>query len=147
MITKTAAQLASQEALDYFTGKKKRLNSQIPQITKPKPKNKYPILLIIFAIIPAVFFLPIKTGYKVKGSININKNIASNQEIKFEDNQGNILETETNEKGQFELNLQEGNYKIYFSKNVSKKYLKPETTPFIIKVNRNLENIKIYVPM
>jgi hypothetical protein len=153
MTIKTPAQSAS-DVIDIITGRTIRLNSQIKKIPEAKPDNHLktkfvtPLVLLIILLLSPVFVTKslLARKFQIKGSVNVRKRAAADQEINFFYEKENIQKIQTDSLGNFHLKLSEGTYKIYFSENVSKKYSEPETTPLSIKVNRDLENIKIYIP-
>lgn len=138
---------ASQAARNAIANRKKIIffgKNKIEQKPKLKIKKIYfiaPILLILL-LCP---FLLLEKKYEVKGSIGLKGNF-TNQQINFLDQEGNIKQTLLDENNSFQIKLRKGNYKIYFTESFPKKYLSPETSPLSIVLNRNLENLKIYMP-
>lgn len=143
---KPASEVAA-EALDYLrTGKRKVVfgKNKTPIKSKPKIKKRYfaIIFIVILIFCPLLF---IEKKYQIEGSINIGGQIIKNHKIYFLEKEGAIQSVVSNENGNFNIKLKKGFYKIYFEKNAPRRYLMPETTPFAIKLSRNLKNIRLYV--
>lgn len=143
-IEQTASEAAS-NALDYLNGKKSRIIIGQTKIeTKRKSKLKYLLLVFIVAFV-FPFFLTTKK-YQVKGSVHINGNFAKNHQINFLDKNDNLIKIESDNSGNFQLSLKEGIYKIYLTGAKFKKYSNPKTTPFSLKLSKNINELRIYVP-
>lgn len=135
---KSASEVAS-EILDDFKHGRRKIVFGTEKNIKPKKNKKFLFLaLLIICFVP---FLLIKKEFQIKGSINV---FGKNCEIIFLDEEEKS--TISNEQGDFSIFLKEGIYKIYIKENVPEKYKNPETTPFLIKLNRDLENIRIHIP-
>lgn len=145
-IKKSAAQSASEALDDIKHGRRKVIfvKEKINVKEKIKPKNNKKFLLFgflcSFCLIP--FFI-IEKQYEIKGSINV---LGKNCEIIFSDKEEE-KSTISSVQGDFSIFLKKGIYKIYIKEeNVPERYKMPETTPFSIKLSRDLKNIRIYIP-
>lgn len=146
----TTASFAAGDALDHLLGRKFKV---VIGGVKPKEKSKriwrLPLLLTIAFLIFLSMFLFGKDdkrhvkGFAFAGNMPI-------QKIKFFGSDGDLHEATTNGDGVFAIKLKEGAYKICFDelpgpKNQSRRYSRPETTPLSIKLNRDLDNVRISV--
>lgn len=141
LIEKKSAAQAASETLDDIKHGRRRVVFVKEIKTKKKTNKKFLLLgsLILFCLTP---FLLIEKQYQIKGSINV---LGKKSEIIFI-NEKEEKSTISNEQGDFSIFLKKGIYKIYIKENAPERYKMPETTPFSIKLNRNLENIRIYIP-
>jgi hypothetical protein len=142
----TAAQAAS-EALDIINNKKPRfvIGKKTVEEKKTKYFSKYFLLIFIVAFL-LPFFITQQKKYKVEGSVHINGKFAKDQEINFLDKNKKLIKIKSDNSGEFKLDLAEGIYKIYLTGSGFKKYSKPETTPFSLKLSKNMEELRIYIP-
>lgn len=135
------------EALEYLrTGKRKVVFGKSKMQIKAKPKIKKRYFVLVFVLI--LLFCPlllIEKKYQIEGSVSIGGQIIKNHKIYFLEREGAIQSVVSDENGSFEIKLKKGFYKIYFEKNAPRRYLMSETTPFAIKLSRNLKNIRLYV--
>ena len=143
-IERSAAQSAA-EALDIINNKKPRIIIGNKTIEEKKSKSKY-FLLIFIVVFLFPFFINTTKKYQVQGSVHIDGKFAQDHEINFLDKNRNLIKIKSDELGKFTVKLQEGIYKIYLTGKKFKKYSKAETTPFSLKLNKNMEELRIYIP-
>lgn len=143
-----SASQAAAEALDIVNNKKPRIvigRRITEEEKKPKSFSKY-FLLIFIVVFLFPFFINTTKKYQVQGSVHIDGKFAQDHEINFLDKNKNLIKIKSNELGKFTIKLQEGIYKIYLTGSKFKKYSKAETTPFSLKLNKNMEELRIYIP-
>lgn len=148
-VVKPSASEVATEALEYLRTGKRKIVFGLPKQPKHKTKNKiklkYFVMLFLFCLLFCPFLF-LEKKYEIKGSVHIGGNFIKNHQMYFLEREGEIKAIYSDELGNFNIKLKKGFYRIYFEKNAPKKYLMPETSPLAIKLSRNLENIRIYVP-
>lgn len=153
----TTAQIAAEEAYkDLLSGRagikaanfrlKQSLLGKEHQKIKNKINYKYFLFFILFIIILSPMFFLYERTYHIKGTVSVEGNLAKNCKLNFLNKENYDIHCITSDdKGKFAINLKKGFYKIYLDIPI-KQYSRPETSPFAIKISRNLENIRLYVP-
>lgn len=133
---------ASQAAEQAYRNLKSKVRFVPKQKIEPKKKKHYKLLFLL-VFFPAFAFLYPSNYYKVEGNIHINGSFAENTNIFFYNKQNKeIVSVESGKDGNFTIWLKKGYYKIFFKEI----YKNPETSPFSLKMSRNLKNLKIYIP-
>lgn len=142
-----SASEAAADALDIVNNKKPRIviGKIITEEEKPKYFLKH-FLLIFIVVLLFPFFTNTTKKYQVKGSVHIDGKFAQDHEINFLDKNKNLIKIRSDELGKFTIKLKEGIYKIYITGSKFNKYSKAETTPFSLKLNKNMEELRIYIP-
>jgi hypothetical protein len=144
------AQIAAEEAYkDLISGRAgvRTANFKLKQTLYQKEKNKinYKYLFyFLFIIILSPLFFIYENKYEIKGTVSVDGNLAKNCKLNFLD-KSELYSVVSDNEGEFIIKLKKGFYRIYLDVP-SKKYSSPETSPFAIKLSRNLENMRIYVP-
>lgn len=137
--------LAAQAAETAYLNLKSKTKF-VPQSNNTNLKNKkinsWKYYGFIFIFLPVLIPITWQKTYEVKGTIHVNGNFIRNMEIFFCDENKKISSVKSGNKGEFKINLTKGNYKIFFKKI----YTNEDQTPFSLKLSRNLENLKIYIP-
>lgn len=142
-IIRPSAADAAAETIDFIKSKKIKFgkNKFVEPNKKIKIKFKYFAIPILFAIyFCCLFFL--EKEYKIKGMVNISGN--TQLRINFLDQDKSLNSVLSEPSGRYEIKLKKGYYKIYFEKDVPEKFISPKTSPFFIKLDRDLDNINIY---
>lgn len=135
---------ASQAAEKAYQDLKKNKIVFIPTVkNQPKKKRNYLwLFLLIFLFLPAIILYP-QNYYRAKGSVHIKGEFAKNTEIYFYNKENRkTSSTKSDENGNFTVLLKKGYYKIFFKKI----YPSPNKTPFSLKLNRDLKDLKLYIP-
>lgn len=133
---------ASQAAEQAYRNLKSKVKFVPKQKIEPKKKKHYRLLFLLF-LLPAFAFLYPSDCYKIEGSIHINGSFAENKDIFFHNKQNKeIVSVKSGKNGNFTIWLEKGYYKIFFKEI----YKNPETSPFSLKMSRNLKDLKIYIP-